>query len=65
MIAIEIARPYTGPDDESHFKDIGIPLENAGDIGERYNLYLFYCFANHLRQDGHITFAKFSLFLAK
>lgn len=31
---MEITRLYTGPDNESHFEDIEIELEKAGEIGE-------------------------------
>lgn len=30
---MNITRLYTGPDNESHFEDIEIPLKDAGDIG--------------------------------
>lgn len=30
---MKITRLYTGPDNESHFEEIEIELENAGDIG--------------------------------
>ena len=30
---MHITRIYTGEDDESHFEDIEIPLEDAGNIG--------------------------------
>lgn len=30
---MKITRLYAGPDNESHFEDIEIPLKNAGDIG--------------------------------
>ncbi len=30
---MKITRLYTGPDDESHFEDIEIDLNDAGDIG--------------------------------
>lgn len=30
---MQITRLYTGEDGESHFEDIEIPLEDAGDIG--------------------------------
>ena len=31
---MQITRLYTGSDDESHFEDIEIPLEDSGDIGK-------------------------------
>lgn len=30
---MKITRLYTGPDNQSHFEDINIPLEDGGDIG--------------------------------
>ena len=31
---MQITRLYTGPDNESHFEDIEIKLDDAGDIGQ-------------------------------
>lgn len=31
---MKITRLYTGPDNESHFEDLEIELQDAGDIGE-------------------------------
>ncbi len=31
---MKITRLYTGPDGESHFEDIDVPLEDDGDIGK-------------------------------
>lgn len=31
---MQITRLYTGPDNESHFEDIEIELEDTGDIGQ-------------------------------
>ena len=30
---MKITRLYTGDDNESHFEDVDIPLEDKGDIG--------------------------------
>ncbi len=33
IATIRVTRLYTGPDDESHFEDIKVPLKEAGGIG--------------------------------
>lgn len=36
---MKITRLYTGPDEESHFEDIEIPLKDGGDFGKLSDVF--------------------------